>query len=164
MITKTVTYTDFDGNKQTRELHFHLSKSVLAENIDIKDEFEQVMTDITATEEGSDMPPELIRRLFGLLKRITLMAYGVRKGADEFEQNAEVQRQFANSPAFDEFLWRLMSDKQAMDFIVGLLPTDLREQAEQQLKADPNGPTAIDEDRESKAAALRAQLEQLENN
>lgn len=114
MLKQTITYEDFDGNVQTETLLFNLSKMELVELqvTDYAGKIRQIM-------KSNDN-----KEILGILKEFVEMSYGV-KSADgkRFVKSEEVLNEFVTSAAYDEFLFKLMSDAELMaKFVSQLFP------------------------------------------
>jgi len=124
MIKKTITYTDYDGNKRTEDKYFHMTKREL-----IKWE----------TESGSGGMDKLIekmiaeedrKKLVEMFDDLILRSYG-EKSIDgrTFVKSEELRNEFANSAAYDELFYELFSSTEnATEFVNGLVPQDLNRQ------------------------------------
>lgn len=133
MLKKTVTYEDFNGESNTEELYFNLTKTELT-NLQLSKEggFDTYIQRIVDAKDT----PELAKAF----REIILMSYGVKshdgkrfvkidpyghKLADEFSQSA----------AFDALYMELITDdKAAAAFINGVVPQNI------DTSANPNHP------------------------
>ena len=125
MIKKTITYTDYDGNERTEDKYFHMSKREL-----IKWE----------TESGSGGMDKLIekiieeedrKKIVEMFDDLILRSYG-EKSMDgrSFTKSEELKNAFANSAAYDQLFYELLSDTdKATEFVNGLIPQDLNRQS-----------------------------------
>lgn len=125
MIKKTITYTDYDGNERTEDKYFHMSKREL-----IKWE----------TESGSGGMDKLIekiieeedrKKIVEMFDDLILRSYG-EKSMDgrSFIKSEELRNAFANSAAYDQLFYELLSDTdKATEFVNGLIPQDLNRQS-----------------------------------
>lgn len=134
MIKQTVAYTNLDGQPATEDLYFNLNK---AELIDLELEQDRSMSDMLK-EIGED---PTAKDVLWMLKTFVHRSYGKRsEDGRKFVKNKEVLEDFIDSEPYSEFLWGLINDPQrAMEFITGLMPKDIMEQAKktnpQQYKA-----------------------------
>lgn len=183
MIKKTVTYTDYNDDRVTETFHFHISKSDLLDNIDIREEFE----DLAGRLEGDkrELTDEETMSVLKLIKRLIRLAYGVRyDDGKKFRKSDEDYADLYNSAAYDELLFALFEDpNEATEFMTGLLPKDLMEKAAEQARKQPtdfkrkeikSGQSEVvpfqedsddesePEDKASRAERLRKELEELE--
>lgn len=124
MIKQTVAYTNLDGQPATEDLYFNLNKSEL---IDLELEQERSMSDMLK-EIGED---PTAKDVLWMLKTFVNRSYGKRsEDGRKFIKNKDVLEDFIDSEPYSEFLWTLINDPQkAMEFITGLMPKDIMEQA-----------------------------------
>lgn len=128
MLTKSITYNDYNGVEYTENFYFNLSKSELTE-------MELSTTGgLTALVEGivaaKDAPA-----MYKLFKEILLKSYGVKSpDGKRFIKSKEISEAFAQTDAYDKLFMEIITDdKFAADFINGLVPKDLSEAAQAQL-------------------------------
>lgn len=124
MLRKNISYTDFNGNKTAEDVYFNLNK---AELIDLEVMADKPMSQIL--EEIGKTPNA--RDVIGLFKLFIDRAYGI-KTADgrHFIKNDNILSDFKSSEVYSELLWKIVSDaKFAVEFIEGLVPEDLLQQA-----------------------------------
>lgn len=130
MFTDTVTYEDFNGNSRTESLYFNLSVN---EMFDLENSlpggYSAAITNAIDSHESMvifDMLRDLIRRSYG-----TKSEDGTRflKSKEEFEA-------FSQSPAYDAFLEKIISDNgtYAAKFVEGIMPRSILER----VKTDPS--------------------------
>ena len=123
MITKTMTYPDFNGKERIEEFNFHLNKAELLE--------------LEASCEGgwSAHVQRIVNsndnhKIFYTMKDLILKAYGVKsEDGRRFMKSDEIRRSFEESPAYEMLLMELTIDKNAAknaaDFINGIIPKDM---------------------------------------
>jgi len=123
MLKKTITYTDFDGNKVTEDYFFNLSKTELIEmQMEIPGGMQAMLEDLIKSEDNS--------RIIATFKDLILRAYGV-KSADgkRFIKSKELSEEFTQTEAYSELFVELLSDPdKATAFLTGILPTLTPEQ------------------------------------
>ena len=124
MITKNITYTDFNGEKQTDAFFFNLTKAELIElNMSAEGGIEESINTVIRSRNNSE-----IHQMF---KRIIGKAYGV-KSADGrfFRKSPEILADFESTEAYSELIMEMFTDTQALSaFVIGLMPADLVEKA-----------------------------------
>lgn len=122
MITKEITYTDYNGQERTEKYQFNFSKAELAEmELSVDGGFSAMIQRIKETEDR----PELVR----LFKDMLLKSYGV-KSADgkRFEKSEELSTAFSQTEAFSELYMELLTNTDAaIAFANGLIPSDLKD-------------------------------------
>ena len=128
-----VPYEDFDGKTQHDTLYFHLTKTRLTKNLDLKDDLDDLQQMLSGDER--QLGPEEIRKVVRLVERIMKLAYGVRSAdGKKFDQRPERWDEFEQTAVYDAFLYSLFEDPQrAMHFIMGVLPKDLLEAAQKEM-------------------------------
>jgi hypothetical protein len=123
MFKKTITYTDFFGDKRTEDFYFNMNKSEVVEwqysvNGGINRLFEKIVND------GDQS------LLVNMIKDLIRRSYGERSiDGKRFEKKRNGQYlfdDFEQTMAYDALFMELIQDeKAAADFINGLMPPDL---------------------------------------
>lgn len=157
MLKQTVSYEDFDENKVTETLYFNLTKTELADHLDLEDELKEIQQDFTGRGDRS-LEKHEIRRVLELVKTFMRLSYGVRSDdGKRFMKSPERWQEFTETGAYDAFLFSLFQDpEKAFAFMIGILPKDAREAAIKAAEKDGISPEL------RKAAVLAAQGEQRE--
>lgn len=122
MIKKTVTYTDFNGERVTEDLYFHLSSAELIEmEADEKGSMAARLKGIVGSKNNSE--------ILKAFQDIVLRAYGHRsEDGKRFIKSDEIREELRHSPAFDEVLLEIMLDPdKASEFINAVIPQNLSE-------------------------------------
>lgn len=130
MVRKEIKYTDFEGNEATWIAYFNLNRT---ECIDIDMEFEDEgglmghlkgLLPLLKQQENAKKKP-----LVDFVKLIVEKSYGVRPKSNpslflkEDEDGRRVFYKFKASPAYDEFVFRLMTGEEPLsEFIENVLP------------------------------------------
>lgn len=148
MITKSVTYTDFDGEIQTDLLHFHISKTDLSGELSLMDRVSKMEARLRGPERELTIPEK--QEVLDLVKTIVRLSYGVRDGK-LFRKTPEIWADFAASAAYDELLWKLFNDDtEVFTFVISVLPKDLRDAAEEKAReVNPEAYASITKTQES---------------
>lgn len=124
-------WTTMDGEKVKENLEFSLNRTELAKNMHLKTEFEEMAAIIA--EERRELTPAEVRKMFLLIEELMRLTYGVRgeKGGRVVHiKNPEIWESFEESGCYDSFIFWLFADtKRANDFMDGLMPAELREDA-----------------------------------
>ena len=136
MLKKSITYVDYNGEKQTDDCYFNLSKAELLEmEMSEKGGFENYIR--TLMEEKDN------KKIYKLFKDLILMSYG-QKSADgrSFIKKKMVDGQmiylkdeFEQTEAFTELMMELISggDEAMAKFINSLIPKEIADQAAKQI-------------------------------
>lgn len=118
MITKEVSYTDLNGEKQTEVLYFYLSRPEIVRLQSSRPEgYDTYLKNIL--KEGKK------KEIVSFLENLILNSYG-EKSADgkRFVKSDEIRNNFEQSLAYDELFTEILSDKtgaEASSFVNGLL-------------------------------------------
>lgn len=120
MITKKITYENFDGEEVTEELYFRLSTKEMSD-----DEFQKIRDRIA---DGYKKKDNL--QVLNAILEIIIKSYG-KKSEDgkAFIKTEEATKNFENSEACDELAYELMNNEgELQKFIEGIMPKKLYEQ------------------------------------
>ena len=132
MIKKTITYTDYDGNERTEDFYFNLNKPELLEwQASEAGGLEKKIERLTKEQD--------IAKIIELMKDIIKKSYGVKSDdGKRFVKNEEVLNDFMQSEAYSELFMSLATDADAAaEFINGILPAGLAEEAQKISAANP---------------------------
>lgn len=137
MVKKTVTFTDFTGKEITKDFYFNLSKMefrVLDRKIP-----GGLMNMITQIQNEKDSD-----RLLDFLDLIILESYGERGDDDRFvkedSRGRRLSSYFKISEAWDVlFTTLLQNEKELEEFITGIIPRDIAEQAKKEMESGTTG-------------------------
>lgn len=124
MITKTVTYENFDGKTVSEQLHFHINKAELLElEMESDMSFSTTLLDIAETKD--------VAQVLSMMKRLIMLAYGKKsEDGNRFIKNDRIRVEFDGSEAYSELLFGLLKDADtAAAFFTGMLPKDLAKNA-----------------------------------
>lgn len=132
MLKKTITYIDYNDQKRTEDYWFHLTKSELIE-LDASNEG-GLETTIRKIIKETDT-----KRIVELVKNLVLKSYG-EKSTDgkRFVKSKEAAEAFMQTEAYSQLFVDLISDPDQMTaFFKGIIPQDVREQADKMAKENP---------------------------
>lgn len=125
MIKKTLTYTDYDGVERTEDYYFNLTEAELVEmelSIDggMQKKIEKIMN-------SKDM-----KQIIEVFKDLILRSYGEKSDdGRRFIKNKEITEAFTQTEAYSMLFMKLATDeKEASDFVNGILPAKFREAVE----------------------------------
>ena len=123
MLTKTVKYTDYNGNERTETLNFHLTKAEIAE-------MELSMPGGMSVTIQRIIEAQDTKELIAIFKDLLLRSYGVKSpDGRRFIKNDELREEFSQTEAYSEMFMELATDaKAASDFVNGIIPADMQEQ------------------------------------
>lgn len=139
MITRTIEYIDYDGNKRKEKYFFNLTQFEATEiAMEMPD---GVIEEIEDGEEQHVMAMHLTEKLgkkgvLDFIKNIVLKSYGVKSpDGKRFIKSEELSTEFSQTPAFSSFMMRLMTDDlEASKFINGVIPAELAAQLQSENK------------------------------
>jgi hypothetical protein len=132
MLTRTINYTDFNGNQQSDIYHFNLTKTELAT---LEASYEGgIEQRIQAIVNANDR-----KALIDEFQKIILAAYGEKsEDGKRFVKTDELREIFTQTAAYDALFMELASDEDAAAaFIKGVLPQDLGVQQDQDKPLPP---------------------------
>ena len=117
MLKKTISYTDYDGNKRTEDFYFNLTKAECMEmELGTTGGMQKMIEKIIAEQDN--------KKIVEVFKDIILKAYG-EKSADgkHFYKSADISAAFASTEAYSELFMELATDSDAASkFITGVIP------------------------------------------
>lgn len=120
MLTKTITYTDYNNVERTEKFYFNLSKAELMEmELGTAGGYTEMLQNIINAQDE----PTLIK----IFKDLVLKAYG-RKSPDgrRFEKSEELSTEFAQTEAYSNLFMELATNaEKAAEFINGIIPADI---------------------------------------
>lgn len=122
MLTKAITYTDYNGNKKTKNFYFNLTRTELAKmELSNKAGMEETIKQMINEDDRE--------KIINLFETLVLGSVGEKSADGErFEKSEKIRQDFVNHPAYDILFMELISDSKSMaDFINAILPTDIAE-------------------------------------
>jgi hypothetical protein len=128
MFKKTVTFQDFNGEKQTKDFYFHMSKAELLQLAADGNVMMERIKRMTETKDASSMLKEV--------RELIWMSVGVRsEDGQRFVKDTAAKGQLFESPAYDELLMELATQADScVDFIKNLIPEQMQKEMQEQLK------------------------------
>jgi len=128
MLKKPVNYTDYDGNPATMICYFHLNKFEWLEleaytKGGLIENLEQALETNNA------------KKTIDILKKLILKAYGEKNPeTGMFEKTDDIAIRFSKTEAFSELFYELAyNEEKSKEFFFGLIPPEVRSQAEAKL-------------------------------
>lgn len=124
MLTKAITYTDYNGNKKTKNFYFNLTRTELAKmELTNKAGMEETIKQMINEDDRE--------KIIDLFETLVLGSVGEKSADGErFEKSDKIRQDFINHPAYDILFMELISDSKSMaDFINAILPSDIAEAA-----------------------------------
>lgn len=133
MLKKTISYTDFDGNRRTEDFYFNLTKSEITEmEMNVNGGLDSMLDRVIQKRDGA-----VIIRVF---KDLILKAYG-EKSLDgrKFEKSDDISNEFYHTGAYDELFMELVTDaKKAAEFVKAIMPEDMQSKIPNEILEDPH--------------------------
>lgn len=133
MITKSVTYTDYNGNQRKENIYFHLSQFEATEiALEMPDGIVEEVTEGDVNTTATHLVEKLGQKgVIDFIKKIVLKSYGVKTtDGRRFEKSEQLSKEFSETPMFSSLMIELMQDdKAASDFINGVIPPELAKEA-----------------------------------
>lgn len=122
MLTKVVSYKDFDGNQRTQTCYFHMTRAEILEfNMNKPDGVIAYITRMMNANRND--------LVFATFKELILAAYGERTADGRFVKNSQMREAFACSEAYSEIFMEIVQDEESMAaFVNGLVPNVTAEQ------------------------------------
>lgn len=142
MLIKTITFKDYFGNERTQDFYFNLNESELTDmNLMVKGGLERQIKNIIATQ---DQP-----KLIEYFKSVILASYGkISEDGVRFIKSKELSTEFSQTDAFNKLYMELVSDAdKAADFINGVVPQELADEASKRAKEGMNPALAAIQDK-----------------
>lgn len=155
MLKQSVSYTDFDDNECVETLYFNLTKTELTDNLDLKEELEKIQQDFTG-EPKRNLETHEIQRILDLVKTFMRLSYGIRsEDGKRFIKTPDLWTEFTQTAAYDSFLFGLFENPaNALAFMTGILPKDLRSRALEEANKANGGQDVI---RQAEVRAAQAE-------
>jgi len=134
MLKKSITFTDYNGEKRTGNYYFNLSKAELLEmQFTTVGGMQRLLEDISESHDN--------KRTFEMFKTIILKAYG-EKSPDgvRFIKSKELSEAFEQTEAYTELILEFFQDgNKAAEFINGIIPSDLAQEIAKKQKESADG-------------------------
>ena len=149
MLKKTVKYVDFDGNNQSEDLYFNLTKTELIEMaIDLPDDVSKSVGDDPNNIDEDKAVAKIMETLgnkgiLKFIKDLVLKSYGVRstdgKRFMKLDENGRpLSIEFSQTMAFEAILDEFLSDDiAAANFVNSVIPANVAD------KMPKNGTAAL---------------------
>ena len=125
MLTKPITYTDYNGVERTETFYFNLSQAELIDmQLGGKDGlYSNKLQKMIDNHDGA--------AIIGTIKELVMKSYGEKTDdGRRFIKSPEISEAFAQTEAYSQLITELLSDDaKASEFILGIMPQALREAA-----------------------------------
>lgn len=130
MITKTVTYTDYNGVEKTEKYRFNLTEAEVMEmELSTSGGLAETIETIVNTQDY----PALIE----IFKKLVLKAYGVKSpDGRRFDKSDEIRYDFEHTPAYSKIFMELATDAEvAAEFVNGIIPANMAAEVQKKVKS-----------------------------
>ena len=135
MITKSITYLDFDSNERTETHYFNLTQTELVEMaMDLPDGVSEEIgpnpTEADADKLATKMISELGKKgIVDFIKKLVLKAYGIKsEDGRRFVKSEAITEEFSQTLAYDAIIMELLSDDEAAsNFVNSVIPAKVIE-------------------------------------
>ena len=138
MLAKKIKYTDYNGVEREEVFYFNITKAeLMTQNLMTPGGLETKLERII----NSKDVPELTKYIQDIIKD----SYGVKSDDGvRFIKSKELSEMFMQTEAYSVLFMEMVTDnKKASDFVNGILPKDLVEQAEKMEKQGAVTPTLL---------------------
>ena len=138
MLAKKIKYTDYNGVEREEMFYFNITKAeLMTQNLMTPGGLETKLKRII----NSKDVPELTKYIQDIIKD----SYGVKSDDGvRFIKSKELSEMFMQTEAYSVLFMEMVTDnKKASDFVNGILPKDLVEQAEKMEKQGAVTPTLL---------------------
>lgn len=119
MFKKTMTYTDYNGEKRTEDFYFNMTRAEVTEmELSIEGGLSAMIQRVT---EEKDVPA-----IIQIFKDLVLRSYG-KKSPDgrRFIKSKELSEEFSQTEAYSDLFMELATDSaKAAAFVNGIMPQD----------------------------------------
>lgn len=140
MLKKTVTYEDpFNpGVSVTEDLYFNLTQAEIVEmEMSVEGGLKEHLEGVARAENGQQIMAEM--------KGIILKAFGKRTGSGAFIKNDQVREEFESSEAYSTMFMEMVTNADAaVEFVNGIMPKALTDDAQEQLPVDKPNLTPVE--------------------
>lgn len=126
MLTKKITYKNYNDEEVTDTLYFNLTEAELMEmQLTTEGGYKERLESVVETRDT--------KKIYETFKGILLAAYGEKTPDGRFLDKGEDQslaKRFTHTEAYNKLMMELMTDeKAAAAFFTGIMPKDMREKA-----------------------------------
>lgn len=128
MLTKAITYTNYNGEKRTKNFYFNLTATELAKmEIVEKAGLEETIKQMINEDDRA--------KILELFDSIVLGSVGEKSADGEtFVKNDKIREDFKNHPAYDVLFMELLNSDAMADFISKVIPQNISAE----MKKNPN--------------------------
>lgn len=133
MLSKTIKFTDIEGNPSEETVYFNLTKVEilrLSGRLGIKGDLSKGLTTLAKSEDMDSM--------LAAIEDVVLTAYGLRdQSTSGFKKSPELREAFSNSIPYSDFFISLLNDPEALKEFATILESQAKATADDKPKVDP---------------------------
>lgn len=136
MLTKTIEYVDYNGEKRKEDFQFNLTKAEILEWVSSSDGDYTIDRYLERIHETGNR-----KEMVQMFKDLIYRSYG-RKSLDgrRFEKSEEIKKEFMESEAYSVLFVEVAGDtKKASEFLNGIIPDDLSDEILKIVRENPDG-------------------------
>lgn len=135
MLEKTITFTDYDGNRRTEKHYFNLTNAELTKWLTTTGEatLDKVLLRLATERNG--------REIINIFENLLKISYG-RKSDDgrRFLKNDEIWEDFHQTEGYSELFMELISDgEKTAAFVNGIMPKEVANDIQKTMRENPDG-------------------------
>lgn len=135
MLTKKITFKDYNGVERTEDHYFYLSKADIIKWLTTSGDYtlDKVLERLSTERNG--------KKIMEIFEELIHMSYG-RKSLDgrKFERTEEIWNDFYQTEAYSVLFTELVTDaKKAAEFVNAIIPKDLADEVEKIISENPEG-------------------------
>lgn len=129
MLKKSITFTNYEGEKETKTYYFNLNKFEWLE-------LEAYTKGGLIQNLSSAIETNNAKKTIDILKKIILRAYGEKdEETGAFEKDDDRAIRFSKTEAFSELFYELAyNEDKSKEFFLGLIPAELHDKAAAELE------------------------------
>lgn len=126
MLTKTIKYTDYNGQEREDTFYFNLSKVELTRlEVSHPGGYQSYIKKLSEENDAE--------KVMELLEDLVLTSYGVRCSDGRFEKSKELSKKFSETVAYEKLIMELLTNSdEASAFANGIVPQDLLNKAKEE--------------------------------
>lgn len=129
MLKKSITYINYNDEEVTEDFYFNINKAELMElELSTPGGFSESIKAIVAEKN--------VPLIMSTFKKLILKSYGEKSpDGKHFSKSEDISNKFENTEAYSSLFMELVTDAQkAGDFVTGILPKDIQDEAKTKQK------------------------------
>lgn len=135
MLSKIISFEDYDGNQREEEHYFNLNKAEVIKWLTTNGDYtlDKVLERLSKERNG--------KKIMEIFENLIHLSYG-KKSLDgrKFEKTEEIWNDFYQTEAYSVLFTELVTDaRKAAEFVNSIIPKDLAKEVEKIIKDHPEG-------------------------